>query len=102
MYNDEQENYYQRMLSNSISSMNPSEDAKNRARKKSPLYFDDLKEKLLLEFEGKKLEDIENSKVISTDSGDTLKITTKEKINFNLSDNDCRPLKVMGMRQLIP
>ena len=88
MYNDEQENYYQRMLSNSISSMNPSEDAKNRARKKSPLYFDDLKEKLLLEFEGKKLEDIENSKVISTDSGDTLKITTKEKINFNLSDND--------------
>ena len=88
MYNDEQENYYQRMLANSISSANPSEEAKARARKKSPLYFDDLKDKLLLEFEGKKLEDIDNSKVISTDLGDTLKITTKEKINFNLSDND--------------
>ena len=44
MYNDEQENYYQRMLANSISSANPSEEAKARARKKSPLYFDDLKE----------------------------------------------------------
>lgn len=88
MYNDEQENYYQRMLANSISSANPSEEAKARARKKSPLYFDDLKDKLLLEFEGKKLEDIDNSKVISTDLGDTLKITTKEKINFNLCDND--------------
>lgn len=28
MYNDEQENYYQRMLSNSISSAHPSEEAK--------------------------------------------------------------------------
>ena len=44
MYNDEQENYYQRMLANSISSANPSEEAKARARKKSPLYFDDLKD----------------------------------------------------------
>ena len=88
MYNDEQENYYQRMLSNSISSMYPSEEAKKRARRKSPLYFDDLKEKLLVKYDGKKVTDIKNSKIISTDYGETLKITTKEKINFNIDDND--------------
>lgn len=88
MYNEEQENYYQKMLSNSISSMNPSEEAKQRARKKSPLYYEDLKEKLLLKYEGKKLTDIKNSKIISTAWGDTLKITTKEKINFEIADND--------------
>ena len=88
MYNEEQENYYQRMLSNSISSMYPSEEAKKRARRKSPLYFDDLKEKLLVKYGGKKVTDIKNSEIISTDYGETLKITTKEKINFNIVDND--------------
>lgn len=90
MYNDEQENYYQRMLANSISSKNPSEEAKKRARRKSPLFFEDLKEKLLSNYEGKKLTDIENSKVISTDFGETLEITTKEKIDFKIEDNDFR------------
>lgn len=90
MYNDEQENYYQRMLSNSISSAHPSEEAKKRARMKSASYFEDLKRKLLLEFEGKELTDIKNSKIISTDFGDTLKITTKEKIDFKIKDNDFR------------
>jgi len=88
MYNEEQENYYQRMLSNSISSMYPSEEAKKRARRKSPLYFDDLKEKLLVKYGGKKVTDIKNSEIISTDYGEALKITTKEKINFNIVDND--------------
>ena len=88
MYNENQENYYQRMLANSISSANPCEEAKQRAREKSPLYFEDLKRRLLLDFKGKKLTDIENSKIISTDAGDTLKITTKEKITFKIEDND--------------
>ena len=88
MYNEDQENYYQRMLANSISSANPSEEAKQRARKKSPLYFEDLKRKLLLDFEGKRLTDIKNSEIISTDFGETLKITTREKINFQLEDNN--------------
>ena len=88
MYNESQENYYQKILANSISSMYPSEEAKQRAREKSPLYFEDLKQKLLVEFEGKKLTDIKNSKIISTDFGDTLKITTKERIDFKIEDND--------------
>ena len=88
MYNENQENYYQRMLANSISSMNPSKEAKQRAREKSPLYFEDLKRRLLINFEGKKLTDIENSRIISTNFGDALKITTKEKIDFKIEDNN--------------
>ena len=88
MYNENQENYYQKMLANSISSRNPSKEAKQRAREKSPLYYEDLKRKLLMNFEGKKLTDIENSRIISTNFGDALKITTKKKIDFNIEDND--------------
>lgn len=88
MYNEKQENYYQKMLVNSISSKNPSNKAKQRAREKSPLYFEDLKRRLLLDFEGKNLTDLENSKVISTNLGETLKMTTKEKINFEIEDNN--------------
>ncbi|MGX8693563.1 MAG: ribonuclease H-like domain-containing protein [Methanobrevibacter sp.] len=88
MYNENQENYYERILANSISSKNPSEKAKQRAREKSPLYFEDLKTRLLLDYEGKSLNDIKNSEVISTGMGDTLKITTKEKIDFKIEDND--------------
>ncbi|WP_407424848.1 ribonuclease H-like domain-containing protein [Methanobrevibacter sp.] len=88
MYNEKQENYYQKMLANSISSRNPSNEAKQRAREKSPLYFEDLKRRLLADFEGKNLSDIENSEVVSTDLGETLKITNKEKINFKIEDNN--------------
>lgn len=84
---DEHENYLRKVFSNSISSSNPSEEAKKAARKLSPSYFEDYKQQLLRKWDGKKLEDIENSKVISTSYGDTLKITQKEKIDFNLQDN---------------
>ena len=43
---------------------------------------------MLLDYEGKSLNDIKNSEVISTGMGDTLKITTKEKIDFKIEDND--------------
>ena len=84
---DEHENYLRKVFSNSISSSNPSEEAKKAARKLSPSYFEDYKQQLLRKWDGKKLEDIENSKVISPSYGDTLKITQKEKIDFNLQDN---------------
>lgn len=85
---NEHEMYLQRVLSNSIGSMNPSENTKKQARKLSYSYFQDYKQQLLDEYAGKGLEDIENSKVISTSCGDTLKITEKEKIDFNIYDNN--------------
>ena len=88
MYNEEQENYYQKMLANSISSANPCDEAKMKARLLSPSYYEDLKEQLLIKYDGKKLTDIRNASVVSTDHGDTLKITTTEKIDFKIEDND--------------
>jgi len=85
---DEHELYLKRVLSNSISSQNPSEDTKKKARKLSSSYFQDYKENLLNKYRGKKLRDIDNSCVVSTSFGDTLKITEKEKIDFKIKDNN--------------
>lgn len=84
----EHEFYLRKVLSNSIASINPSDDAKKSARKLSSSYFKDYKQKLLNEYDGKNLSEIDNSQVFSTDFGDTLKIVSKEKIDFNIDDNN--------------
>ena len=84
----EHELYLKKVLSNSIGSLNPSEDAKKEARKYSSSYFNDYKQRLLNDYEGKKLMDIDNSEVISTSFGDTLRITQKEVIDFDIYDNN--------------
>ena len=84
----EHELYLKKVLSNSIGSLNPSEDAKKEARKYSGSYFNDYKQRLLNEYEGKRLMDIDNSEVISTSFGDTLRIKQKEEIDFDIYDND--------------
>ena len=82
------ENYLKKTLLNSISSQKPSYEAKNNAKKLSPTYFNDFKEKLLIQYEGKSLKDIMDAKNTKTSFGEVLKITTKEKINFDIKDND--------------
>lgn len=82
------EDYLRKVLSNSIGSQNPSSQTKERERKLSRSYFMDYKEQLLDEYHGKKLTDIKNSKIIETSFGKTLKITEKEKIDFNIEDNN--------------
>ena len=84
----EHELYLRKVLSNSIASINPSDDAKKYARKLSSSYFKDYKQKLLDEYDGKNLSEIDNSQVFSTSFGDTLKIVSKEKIDFNIDDNN--------------
>ena len=63
----EHELYLRKVLSNSIGSLNPSEDAKKEARKYSSSYFNDYKQRLLNEYEGKRL---------------------MEEIDFDIYDND--------------
>ena len=84
----EHEMYLRRVLSNSIGSMNPSEEAKKTARKFSNSYYMDYKQKLLNDYADMTLDDIENSEIISTSLGDTLKIAESEKIKFEITDND--------------
>lgn len=86
---EEHERYLlEAILSNSISSDNPSKEAKEKARKKSPSYFKALMENLLVKYENKKLLDIKGSKIIDTDAGETLSVVKSEKINFNLTENN--------------
>ena len=87
-HDDNFENYLEKMLANSISSMNPSDEAKSKARKLSPSYFSDLKEQLLIKYDGKHLKYVMDCKVESNSFGECLKITTREKVNFNIEDND--------------
>lgn len=82
------EDYLEKALSQSISSLNPSDEAKNKARKLSPSYYTNLKEKLLMEYDGKSLKDVMDCKECSTSYGDVVKISKKEKINFSIEDND--------------
>ena len=88
MQDDDFESYLQKVLSDSISSSNPSKEAKDRARKLSPSYYNDLKEELLIKYNGKSLDDVMDCKVCSTSFGDVLKITKKEKISFQIEDNN--------------
>ena len=56
---EEHERYLlEAILSDSISSDNPSEKAKEKARKNSPSYFKALEENLLVKYENKKLSEI--------------------------------------------
>ena len=57
-------------------------------RKVSPAYYSDLKEQLLEKYKNKELTDIKGSKVIETPYGDTLEIVQKEKIDFELAENN--------------
>lgn len=82
------EEYLRNALSNSISSSNPSESTKQKARKLSGQYYEFLKEKLLIDYDNKSLNDVMDCRISKTSFGDALKITKKEKINFDIEDND--------------
>lgn len=88
MHDDDFENYLRNVLSNSIGSSNPSQNAKNKARKLSSSYFSDFKEELLIKYDGKSLNDIMDCRTCHGDFGEALKITKEEKIDFRLDDNN--------------
>ena len=84
----EMEEYLRNALSDSIYSTKNSDDLKQKERNFSSSYFHDLKEKLLIQYDNKSLDDVMNCRVCKTSFGDALKITTKEKVDFNIADND--------------
>ena len=70
--------------------LNLPKNEKQEKKRLSSTYFHDLKEKLLIEYDNKSLMDVMNCRVCSTSFGDVLKITNKEKIDFDLADNKFR------------
>lgn len=83
---EEHEAYLERILSNSLTSANPSKEAFERAKKESPTYFNNLKMALMKKYKEWDLMDIEGSKVIENIYGKTLKITRRQEIDFSLED----------------
>ena len=80
---EEHEAYLEKILSNSLSSANPSKEAYERGRLDSLTYFNNLKFGLMHKYKDWNFLDIEGSKVIENIYGETLKITRKEKIDFS-------------------
>ena len=82
------EEYLRNALSSSIYSTNPSKYEKQKEKTFSRSYFEDLKESLLIQYDNKSLKDVMDCRECETSFGDALKITTKERIDFNIEDND--------------
>ncbi|WP_407453195.1 ribonuclease H-like domain-containing protein [Methanobrevibacter sp.] len=87
-YDYQMEEYLRNALSGSLHSSNQSDDINYNERSLSGSYFRDLKEKLLIEYDNKSLNDVMDCRISKTSFGDALKITTKEKIDFFIEDND--------------
>ena len=83
---EEHESYLEKILSNSLSSANPSEERYERAQKDSFSYYNNLKLALMNKYKDCTLFDIKGSKVIENIYGETLKISRKERIDFSLKN----------------
>ena len=79
---------HEEYLRNAILNTNESQNLKKSKKTLSSQYFKDLKQELLIKYENKTLDDVMDCKICKTSFGDSFKITTKQKINFNLEDND--------------
>ncbi len=87
-YDYNMEEYFRNALSSSKNGQNQVNSVDSRNKSFSHSYYKDLKEKLLVEYDSKSLDDVMNCRLSKTSFGDALKITTKEKIDFNITDND--------------
>lgn len=91
-YENHEKDMLKSILSRSLTSAAPSEETLAKAHENSGVNSDNplikLKFKLMEEYQDQKLEDIEGSEVIENDSGEALKITQKEKIDFSLNNKE--------------
>ena len=99
----EHEAYLEKILSNSLSSANPSKETYERARKNSFTYFNNLKFGLMNKYKDWDFSDIEGSQVIENIYGETLRIRRKQKIDFSLEDKrDSIKHELASNLQLMP
>ncbi len=80
-------NFEQYLKNALLNSQKPSEDVKIKQKKLSSKYYDNFKQKLLIKYDSKSLKDVLDCEISSSSFGDVLKITKKQKINFDLKDN---------------
>lgn len=104
-YENHEKNMLKSILSKSLTSAAPSEETIAKAHENSGTNSDDpiikLKYTLLEKYQDHELEDIEGSEVIENNSGEALKITNKEKIDFSLDNKDFKKELLCDLK-LIP
>ena len=94
----EHENY---LLKSILSNSPTSEDYfQDKSRNASKNYYMDLKENLLIKYKNKKFEEIKGSKIINTQYGETLEIVNREKIDFNLAENNFKDIMNHNLKLL--
>ena len=79
---------FEKYLENSLSTTDSFQNSYNIEKKLSKEYYMDLKDKLLINFEGMSLKNVFDCKISKIAHGDVLKITKKEKIKFHIQDNN--------------
>ncbi len=99
---EEHENYLKKILSESITSENPSEEAFKRFYKDSPVYFNQLKNGLVNKYEGCELLDIEGSEICENRYGECLKIIYKEKMDFSLGGEEDYKKELLSDLKILP
>lgn len=104
-YENHEKEMLKSILSRSLTSDSPSQETIAKANDFSGKNSDDpmikLKFRLLEEYENKSFDDIEGGEVIENSSGETLKITKKEKIDFSLNNNNLKS-DLLSDLKLIP
>ena len=88
------------ILSHSLSSENPSKKTIKKASATSPSFFNEYKNDLLIKYQDTSFEDFKNISTIENSQGEVIKITNKEKCNFNLEKYDYKK-KLSNNLQLI-
>lgn len=76
------------ILSHSLSSENPSEKTIEKASKTSPSFFNKYKNDLLVKYQDSSFDDFKNISTLENPQGEVIKITNKEKCDFNLKKHN--------------
>lgn len=91
-YENHEKDMLKSILSRSLTSSKPSKETIAKAHENSGVNSENplikLKYTLMEKYQDHKLEDIEGSEIIENGSGETLKISKKEKINFDLDKKE--------------
>jgi len=104
-YENHEKEMLKSILSGSLTSASPSKETIAKAHENSGVNSNDplikLKYTLMEKYQDHELEDIKGSSVTENDSGESLKITHKEKIDFSLNNKDFKKELLCDLK-LIP
>jgi len=103
-YKKHEEDMLKSILSRSLTSASTSEETMKKAHNYSGTNSDNpiikLKYSLMEKYQDKNLDDIEGSEIVENNSGETLKITKKEKIDFSINNTNFKKELLQDLKLL--